>query len=123
MTEGAMGIKTLDPSDMQYKGDYDNDDETRGHNYHQGPEWVWPVGYFLISKLNFCSYSNQREAAHDIVRHLLPHQKHMLDVDPWHSLPELTNSNGKYCAHSCPAQAWSIATLLDALHQLGKYKP
>ena len=123
MTEGAMGIKTLDPSDRQYKGDYDNDDETRGHNYHQGPEWVWPVGFFLISKLNFCDYGSQREAAQDIVKHLLPHQKHMLKSDPWHSLPELTNSSGKPCPHSCPAQAWSIATILDALHRLGSYKP
>ena len=34
MTKGAMGIKTLDPMDKNYRGDYDNDDETRGHNYH-----------------------------------------------------------------------------------------
>ena len=122
MTEGAMGIKTLDPSDRQYRGDYDNDDETRGHNYHQGPEWVWPVGYFLISKLHFGGYASQREAAQDIVRHLLPHQEHMLKEDPWHSLPELTNSSGKKCSHSCPAQAWSIATILDALHRLGNFK-
>ena len=58
MVEGAMGIKTLDPSDSQYRGDYNNDDETRGWNYHQGPEWVWPVGFFLISKLNFGEYAS-----------------------------------------------------------------
>lgn len=123
MTPGAMGIKTLDPADPAYDGDYDNDDVSRGHNYHQGPEWVWPVGYFLISKLHFGGYASQKEAARDIFRHLLPHQEHMLTKDPWHSLPELTNSGGKPCEHSCPAQAWSIATLLDALQQLGTFKP
>ena len=73
MTEGAMGIKTLDPSDKNYRGDYDNDDETNGHNYHQGPEWVWPVGYFLQAKIIFGGYKNKEEASQDILKHLLPH--------------------------------------------------
>lgn len=48
-----LGLKTLDPSDYTYNGNYNNDDHStnaataEGFNYHNGPEWVWPVGYFL----------------------------------------------------------------------------
>ena len=34
MERGCMGIKTLDPNDMNYNGNYDNSDETHGFNYH-----------------------------------------------------------------------------------------
>lgn len=32
--ETAMGIKTLDPTDKNYRGDYINSDNTHGFNYH-----------------------------------------------------------------------------------------
>ena len=53
MNNTAMGIKTLDPSDRNYNGNYVNNDDSHGFNYHQGPEWLWPVGYLLTAKLNF----------------------------------------------------------------------
>ena len=34
MSPNAMGIKTLDPLDPKYNGNYVNSDASNGHNYH-----------------------------------------------------------------------------------------
>jgi len=120
---GPLGMCTLDPSDPEYRGDYHNDDDSgdkavaHGWNYHQGPEWVWPLGFFLRAWHRFGADAGSARGARRAVRWLREHRA-MLQEGAWRSLPELTNSAGKTCHHSCPAQAWSLATLLDALHAM-----
>jgi len=81
MEQGCMGIKTLDPTDYNYRGDYHNGDESHGINYHQGPEWVWPTGFFLKSLLIFRQYKSKDEARHDVMKWLLPHKQHILSFE------------------------------------------
>lgn len=64
-------MKTLSTSDHSYKGNYDNSDETSGWNYHNGPEWVWPLGYYLIARLKFFNAENNQ-----IMKFLIPHQRY-----------------------------------------------
>ena len=48
-----LGLKTLSQNDMAYRPRYINQDNigdasvNNGQNYHNGPEWVWPVGHLL----------------------------------------------------------------------------
>ncbi|KAI0215752.1 Glycogen debranching enzyme [Lamellibrachia satsuma] len=119
---GPLGMKTLDPSDMQYCGSYNNSDETNGFNYHQGPEWVWPVGYFLRAKLHFAAL-DQNNPAHLsntvlLVKRVLAHHNVQIHLSDWKSLPELTNENGIFCHDSCGAQAWSMGCILEVLYML-----
>ncbi|KAJ8409510.1 hypothetical protein AAFF_G00229110 [Aldrovandia affinis] len=123
---GPLGMKTLDPDDMVYCGVYDNalDNDNyntaKGFNYHQGPEWLWPVGYFLRAKIHFAKMM-EREVYEEtvfLVKNVLSRHYVHLERSSWKGLPELTNENGQYCPFSCESQAWSIATVLEVLHDL-----
>uniref|UniRef100_A0A1A9WR90 Glycogen debranching enzyme n=1 Tax=Glossina brevipalpis TaxID=37001 RepID=A0A1A9WR90_9MUSC len=121
---GPLGIKTLDPGDWNYRGIYDNSNDSsdasvaHGANYHQGPEWVWPMGYYLRARLIFakkCGYLNETIA--ETWKILRAHLKE-LQTSHWRGLPELTNQNGTFCPDSCPTQAWSIASIMEVLYDL-----
>lgn len=123
---GPLGMKTLDPDDMVYCGVYDNalDNDNynvaKGFNYHQGPEWLWPIGYFLRAKLHFAKLINQETYQQTVVlvKNVLSRHYTHLERSSWKGLPELTNENGQYCPFSCETQAWSISVVLEVLHDL-----
>ncbi|TDL23784.1 glycoside hydrolase family 13 protein [Rickenella mellea] len=123
-----LGMKTLDPIDSQYRPHYDNSNDSddgsiaKGLNYHQGPEWGWPLGYFLRAYMHFDllvgSGKNDKNATlHHLHQALLP-SRHHIQRDPWAGLPELTNKDGAYCHDSCNTQAWSASTMLDFLEDV-----
>ncbi|XP_066584134.1 glycogen debranching enzyme isoform X2 [Prorops nasuta] len=128
---GPLGMKTLDPADWSYNGFYDNSNDStdtkiaHGWNYHQGPEWVWPMGFFLRARLYFapliggnaelrCTINSTEEI---ISRHFVE-----ASTNHWRGLPELTNKDGEYCKDSCRSQAWSASTILEVLYDLDKLK-
>ncbi|XP_038048621.1 glycogen debranching enzyme-like [Patiria miniata] len=136
---GPLGMKTLDPSDWGYVGDYDNSYDghetkrARGFNYHQGPEWVWPIGYFLRAKLHFARrltpdpspsgaepQDNLFQSTVNFVRQTLTRHHTEVELSLWKGLPELTNSDGQFCKDGCPTQAWSMGCILEVLNDCDK---
>jgi glycogen debranching enzyme len=130
--EHQLGVKTLDPSDWAYRGDYNNSSDVdkatgKGWNYHQGPEWLWPYGFYLRARLTFPPAAFRQSSPHKwssyqamrrwVFSRLARHRKHM-ETCAEGGLPELTNSNGQFCADSCVSQAWSSSTILDALYDV-----
>ncbi|KAJ1334768.1 glycogen debranching enzyme [Batrachochytrium salamandrivorans] len=131
---GPLGIKTLDPSDWAYRGVYDNGNDSddsavaHGFNYHQGPEWVWVMGYFLRAYLHFFTVAEGHDASLVpmelmwVQKQLLVHKRYICDTEsnPYAGLPELTNKDGARCNGSCETQSWSTGVLLEVVHDLLK---
>ena len=107
---GPTGMATLDPSDLNYRPYYNNSEDSndfatsKGRNYHQGPEWLWPTGFFLRALLKFDLMRREtkegRTEAFQQVTKRLEGCKKAIQESPWAGLTELTNKNGDFCADS-----------------------
>ena len=108
--KGPRGMATLDPSDYNYRPYYNNGEDStdfhtsKGRNYHQGPEWEWPVGFFCRALLKFDlmrrkTPEERTEAFQQITRRLQGNREE-IKTSAWAGLTELTNKNGEFCADS-----------------------
>ena len=117
---GPMGMATLDPSDLNYRPYYNNSEDStdfatsKGRNYHQGPEWLWPTGFLLRAMLKFDlmrrKTAEERTESFQQITRRLEGCKKAIEESPWAGLTELTNKNGEHCSDSV-----SILLLLSAL--------
>lgn len=123
---GPSGMATLDPADLNYRPYYNNGEDSedfatsKGRNYHQGPEWLWPTGFFLRALLKFDlmrrdSDEGRTEAYQQVTRRLMSCKK-MIRESVWAGLTELTNKNGEYCNDSV---SWKPALFPSSLLYLG----
>lgn len=110
---GPTGMATLDPGDLEYhpyyinSEDSDNFQTSKGRNYHQGPEWLWPTGFFLRALLKYDllrrkTKDEKVEAFQQVTQRLLASKK-MIRENPWAGLTELTQKNGEFCPDSVSA--------------------
>lgn len=116
---GPLGLCTLDPADDEYRPYYNNSEDStdpatsKGRNYHQGPEWVWPRGYYLRALVQ---QGVQKEAVWQRLRGV----RDQVENAPWRGVTELTNVNGTYCGDSCETQAWSAGCAVEVGWDAGR---
>ncbi len=105
------GLRSLAPSDPQYRGRYTGDGRSRDGAYHQGTVWPWLMGPFITAylKLNGRSEAALRQAQ----QWLTPLKQHLSEAGLGH-ISEIFEGDAPHRPVGCVAQAWSVAEILRA---------
>jgi 4-alpha-glucanotransferase len=105
------GLRTLAQDDPDYRGRYEGDVRSRDAAYHQGTVWAWLLGHYTLAE-----YRVTGDAAAAQAR-LAPIADHLRDAGLG-TLGEIFDGDPPHRPRGCPAQAWSVACILDAWTQL-----
>ena len=111
------GLRTLAPSDREFRATYGGDQVTRDMAYHQGSVWVFPLGAFYMAYLKV--RGNSPEAKAD-VRAQLAALEPMLREGCVGQLPELYDGLCPSTGKGCFAQAWSVGEILKVYEAIDK---
>jgi predicted glycogen debranching enzyme len=105
------GLRSLAPTDPQYRGRYTGSPVERDGAYHQGTVWPWLLGPFVTAyvKVNGGSDAARRQAA----EWLAPLKDHLADGGLGH-ISEIHDGDAPQRPCGCVAQAWSVAEILRA---------
>jgi predicted glycogen debranching enzyme len=105
------GLRSLAPSDPQYRGRYTGGPVDRDGAYHQGTVWPWLLGPFITAfvKVNEGSMEASKQAA----EWLAPLHEHLFDAGLGH-ISEIFEGDAPHRPCGCIAQAWSVAEILRA---------
>lgn len=109
------GLRTLSPSDQQYRGFYGGKQVDRDMAYHQGTVWVFPLGAYWRAWLKV---NGNTKTAAAYVRQQLSALIPMLREGCLGQLPEIYDGDFPSVGKGCFAQAWSVGEMLRVFEVL-----
>ena len=107
----SYGLRSLAPEDPHYRGTYRGGVVDRDGAYHQGPVWAWLLGPWAIA--HYRVYGDPAAAQN----WLEPIGDHLYDAGLG-QVSEIYEGDTPHLPRGCPAQAWSVACVLEAWWRL-----
>ena len=101
-----FGLRSLAPSDPNFKPRYDGDLRARDAAYHQGTVWAWLIGPFFDAWLR--ANPDDWETAGEL---LASFDTEMSEAGIG-TISEIFDAESPFSARGCIAQAWSVAEVL-----------
>jgi 4-alpha-glucanotransferase len=107
----SYGLRSLSPGHPDYRGHYRGGVWDRDGTYHQGPVWAWLLGPYALA------VHRVTEDAAAAQRLLEPIADHLTDA-ALGQISEIFDGDPPHRPRGCPAQAWSVACILEAWWRL-----
>lgn len=111
------GLRTLSPKNIDYKGSYEGDHESRDKAYHQGTVWPWLLEPYSTAYLKL----HKNSGVSHIKNILYGFEEEMMNHGIG-SISEIYNGDPPHQAKGAISQAWSVAALLQMFKLLESYK-
>ena len=109
------GLRSLAPSDPQYRPKYEGGPVSRDGSYHQGTVWAWLIGPFLTAYMKIAVEPERARA--ESLKWLEPLRGHLSEAG-LNQVSEIFDGSAPYRPRGCIAQAWSVAEILRALAEI-----
>jgi predicted glycogen debranching enzyme len=106
-----FGLRTLSPRDSRYRGKYEGNMAERDSAYHQGTVWPWLMGPFVTA---YYQAHGKQPAARQRCLQWLSALREYRTNEGMNQLPEVFDGAPPHHPGGCPAQAWSLGTLIQA---------
>ena len=104
-----VGLRTLAPTDPQYRFTSEGDPTARALAAHQGTVWTWLLGPYLTALVHVRGAAGRRKAL-EAIQALRPR----LAEAGLGSLSEIYDAEPPHTSRGCIARAWSVAEVLRA---------
>ena len=113
-----FGLRTLSPSDPEYRPVCRGAQKERDKAYHQGTVWPWPAGAYMDAVVKT---ARTPKAVRDAITALTPLFTVHLQEAGLGSMSEIFDGEAPHTPGGCIAQAWSSAEALRLLLTIKHY--
>lgn len=111
------GLRSLSPTDPNYKGIYLGTRLQRDAAYHQGTIWGWLIGPFVRAYL--AAFGRTPETLAQVKAWLVPIWHHLHEAGLG-TVSENFDGDAPFTPRACVAQAWSVAEVLEIIRIVGE---
>ena len=111
----SYGLRSLNVSHPEFKPRYEGGVWERDTSYHQGPVWAFLLGHYAIAEYKVSGDAIAAQA------NLEPMRDHLMNGGLG-TVSEIYDAVVPYTPRGAPAQAWSVACILEAWVYLEREK-
>jgi 4-alpha-glucanotransferase len=111
----SYGLRSLAPRHAEFRPYYLGDIQERDGGYHQGPVWAWLLGHYALAEYRVHGHAAEAQAW------LEPIRDHLCDAGLG-TISEIFDGMPPHQPRGAPAQAWSVACVLEAWQRLERLK-